>query len=174
MVERETIGFDLSIGDFRADGRPTDADEDSTCICGKECLASTEDQPEDMLDCDTCHKWFHLKCFGITNAAVLRTWKCDTCLVRSATSAIMERLRIRQQTAAAKAKLAAAEAQQQREDAQKRDASKAKAKNPARAKGASKSKSKRAARPRKAKTLALQNLDSDEDEDDGKLSLIHI
>lgn len=168
MVERDSISLDLSISkNFKLDGRPGDEDEDNTCICGKECLAPPGDRPEDMLDCDTCHKWYHLKCFGIANATALKTWNCDTCLVRSATATIIRRLRVRQQTAASKAKAAAAQERQQQSDKQKEKNASAtlalSAQNAVR----------KSSRPRKKskKLMQLDNLDSDDDSDaDGETS----
>ena len=170
MVERASIQLDLSVGNFRLDGRPSDDDEDNNCICGKECLAPQQDRVEDMLDCDTCHKWFHLKCFGITNAQALRKWNCDTCTVRSATATIMEQLRVRQQTASAKAKAAAAEEQQRLEDERKFSARTAKkkkaAQKPVPDTTTTTTTVRRSKRSRKSAKLTVRDLDSDEEEEE--------
>ena len=47
------------------------------------CYCSLPEEYDNMIECDTCHKWFHLSCAGIveTRRKQLKTltWKCNTC-----------------------------------------------------------------------------------------------
>ena len=51
------------------------------CRCGKHW---TEDDPKFWLACDTCDRWFHGECVGVSEAKVVswgqkRKWNCTSC-----------------------------------------------------------------------------------------------
>lgn len=33
-----------------------------------------------MIDCDSCHNWFHIRCVGIESNVIPLQWKCSSCL----------------------------------------------------------------------------------------------
>lgn len=35
-----------------------------------------------MLDCDSCHRWYHGQCVGIQENALPSQWRCDECQIR--------------------------------------------------------------------------------------------
>lgn len=66
--------------DFNPDGSVYDDAEQTQCVCGQEA------HTELMIDCDSCHCWFHGKCVNITDEdveTIQRTgWVCGICTVR--------------------------------------------------------------------------------------------
>jgi hypothetical protein len=53
------------------------SDEDDTCICNKGFRGKF------MLDCDSCHKWFHGICVGVEEDNMPTHWYCDNCSKRT-------------------------------------------------------------------------------------------
>jgi cohesin loading factor subunit SCC2 len=63
--------------DVISNGQPSDEQEDASCICKKGYKGDF------MLDCDSCHKWFHGHCVGVNPAHPPDTWFCSMCQIRS-------------------------------------------------------------------------------------------
>ncbi|XP_072175926.1 uncharacterized protein [Diadema setosum] len=64
-------------------------------ICSEECEATPDDENKNSIACDSCDRWLHYRCVGITGEEpFLRrrksVWKCNTC-----TSKLKTRKRIR-------------------------------------------------------------------------------
>jgi hypothetical protein len=56
------------------------ADKDvieNSCHCGRPSLVHSF-----MVNCDSCHDWYHGECVGITKDNVSRVWMCDDCRLR--------------------------------------------------------------------------------------------
>jgi hypothetical protein len=60
-----------------------DSDEEGICFCER------QDDDSDLVQCDACQKWYHLRCIGIRNIADLGNeedpWYCDRCESRTPT-----------------------------------------------------------------------------------------
>lgn len=59
------------------EGWDDDSDEEGICFCDR------QDDDSDLVQCDACQRWYHLRCIGIRNIADLGNeedpWYCDRC-----------------------------------------------------------------------------------------------
>lgn len=76
--------------DYNENASPMNEGEDASCVCswGKEI---PQHRRNTMLDCDSCHRWFHTYCMGIRDSQVdmtssdpekILSWWCDACQVK--------------------------------------------------------------------------------------------
>jgi len=87
--------------DFDQNADPTHESEDASCICdGGKDLPETRRFGAVMLDCDSCHRWFHAYCMGIKPSQLqgegedrLHSWICDECQIREEVKRQQELLR---------------------------------------------------------------------------------
>eukprot|EP00742_Colponemidia_sp_Colp-10_P010652 GILJ01011719.1.p1 GENE.GILJ01011719.1~~GILJ01011719.1.p1 ORF type:complete len:1804 (-),score=314.35 GILJ01011719.1:286-5187(-) len=93
LVEDRPIALPKPKEQVNMHAQPDAEGEDSQCVCGKGYGQRF------MLDCDTCHRWFHGECVGVTPDSPPSVWYCDECQIRTA----LERQRKLRLAAAAKA-----------------------------------------------------------------------
>ena len=66
----------ISAGDKENKSVNNDTIENS-CHCGRPSLVHAF-----MINCDSCHDWYHGECVGITKDNISRVWICDDCRLR--------------------------------------------------------------------------------------------
>lgn len=64
----------------RVQGDADDENENVTCLCGN----AETDTDTHLVQCDDCHKWYHMRCVGIQEPEDLpredETWYCPNCM----------------------------------------------------------------------------------------------
>ena len=82
---QEPLTFPTAKEIVNEEAQPHDAGEDARCFCGR-----GYNTGEFMLDCDSCHRWFHGVCVGVDTSndtsddAMPQSWFCDNCRLSAA------------------------------------------------------------------------------------------